>query len=86
MLKIKISSKRQATFPKQVCQSLGIQPGDTLMLDRKVEGDGEVWLLRTTKQLERPWLGSLQAYASGKPHDMESVRASIASARTNHLE
>ncbi len=78
MLKVRLSSKRQATFPKQVCESLGVRVGDSLLLDRRMESDGEVWVLRRAEEPSRPWLGSLRAYAVNKPHDMESVRASIA--------
>lgn len=77
MLKIKLSSKRQATFPKQVCESLGIEPGDEVLLDRRAENDREVWLLRPAKEADRPWLGSLRSYAVDKSHDMDDIRASI---------
>lgn len=81
MLKIRVSSKRQATFPKQVCDSLGIEPGDDIYLDRRVESDEEVWILKPSRETIRPWLGSLRRYAQGKPHDMDSIRASIAEGR-----
>ncbi len=81
MLKIKVSSKRQATFPKRVCESLGVGPGDEVLLDRRLEADGEVWVLKPAKETPRPWLGSLKAYAKGKEHDMSKVRESIARGR-----
>lgn len=81
MLKIKLSSKRQATFPKQVCESLGIEPGDDLLLDRRVEADREVWLLTPARAHLRPWLGSLGAFAKGNSHDMGSIRDSISRGR-----
>ena len=81
MLKIKVSSKRQATFPKQVCESLGIQPGDEIFLDRRVESDEEVWILKSSKEIIRPWLGSLRQFAHGKSHDMDSIRTSVVEAR-----
>ncbi len=81
VLKIKVSSKRQATFPKQVCESLGIQPGDEIFLDRRVESDEEVWVLKASKGLDRPWLGSLRKFGHGKSHDMEEIRGSIAKGR-----
>ena len=82
MVEVKMSSKRQATFPKRVCEALGIGPGDRLLLDRRVENGREVWVMRPTKEHARPWLGSLRAYAVGKPHDMESVRESVANKRS----
>ena len=83
MLKLKLSSKRQATFPKHVCTALGLEPGDEVVLDRRTEKCREVWVLRPAKEAARPWLGSLQSYATHKPHDMESVRASIARGRSS---
>jgi len=82
MLSIKMSSKRQATFPRQVCDSMGIGAGDTLMLDRRVDAGGEeIWVIRSGRKPARPWAGGLKAYADGKEHDMESVRESIAFGR-----
>lgn len=85
MLKIKVSAKRQATFPKQVCESLGIAPGDDLLLDRRVESGKSFWVIAPAKTAARPWLGSLRDYAKGKDHSMEGVRASIAKARQDDL-
>ncbi|MCC5838990.1 MAG: AbrB/MazE/SpoVT family DNA-binding domain-containing protein [Opitutales bacterium] len=84
MLRIKVSAKRQATFPKQVCESLGVEPGDDLLLDRREESDKSVWVLRPAKDVSRPWLGSLRKYAAGKDHGMESIRESIAKAREDN--
>lgn len=85
MLKIKVSAKRQATFPKRVCESLGVEAGDDLFLDRRFENDREVWVLTPAKKLSRSWLGSLRNYASGKDHDMDRIRESIARSRgTGH--
>lgn len=77
MLKVKMTSKRQATFPKQVCDSLGVQPGEDLLLDRQIENDQEVWVLIPAKRVSRPWLGSLREYASGKDHDLDKIRESV---------
>lgn len=81
MLKIKLTSKRQATFPKQVCESLGLEAGDEILLDRRTGDDGEFWVLQPAREASRPWLGSLRHYSANKKHDMESVRASIAGGR-----
>jgi len=81
MLKIKVSTKRQATFPKQVCESMGLKPGDDLYLDRRVENHREVWVLTPATKAARPWFGSLREYASGKTHDMDSIRESIGTQR-----
>lgn len=81
MLKIKLSSKRQATFPKKVCEALGVQPGDEISLDAREEAGGPVWVVKPAALKNRPWLGSLRSYARGKSHDMESIRNSIKNGR-----
>lgn len=86
MMRIKLSSKRQATFPKQVCESLGIQPGDEIVLDHRMEADSEVWLLKPAREESRSWLGSLRDYAAGKAHEMEAVCGSIARGRASGKE
>ena len=74
---VKLTSKRQATFPVQLCQDLGVTAGDDLILERKKIGGEIVWLLRPRKKTESKWFGALQKYAAGKDHDMESIRSSI---------
>jgi bifunctional DNA-binding transcriptional regulator/antitoxin component of YhaV-PrlF toxin-antitoxin module len=74
---IKLISKRQATFPVQVCRELGIQPGDELVLERKKIDEGYVWILRLKSRRPQTWFGRLNKYASGKRHDMEDIRESI---------
>ena len=81
MLKIKLSSKRQATFPKKVCEALGVQPGDEILLDAREEAEGPVWVVKPVAPRNRPWLGSLRAYAKGKSHSMDSIRDSIKNGR-----
>lgn len=81
MLKIKMSAKRQATFPKQVCDSLGVKAGEDLLLDRHVENNREFWVLKPAREVTRPWLGSLREYASGKDHNMDRIRESVSRSR-----
>jgi bifunctional DNA-binding transcriptional regulator/antitoxin component of YhaV-PrlF toxin-antitoxin module len=76
---IKLTSKRQATFPVQLCRELGIQPGDELVLERKELEEGPVWILTSQQQHSQTWFGRLSKYASGKSHDMEDIRTSIGS-------
>lgn len=33
-----LTSKRQATFPKETCESLGLKPGDLIELEPRDEG------------------------------------------------
>ena len=77
MLRVKVTAKRQVTFPRKVCESIGIRAGDEIVLERRNLGDGEVWCLRSERRPERAWLGALRGYARGKEHGMDAVRDSI---------
>jgi bifunctional DNA-binding transcriptional regulator/antitoxin component of YhaV-PrlF toxin-antitoxin module len=81
MLTVKLSSKRHATFPRSVCESLGLKPGDEIVLEPTITDGEESWALRPTKARQRPWLHRLNRYAKGEDHSMESIRASIATGR-----
>ena len=79
---IKLSSKRQATFPAEVCEALNVRPGDAIELIPKVEGGEKIWILRKRGAPRRPWFGVLRAYGkNAESHDMEAVRRSIAVGR-----
>lgn len=80
---IKLTSKRQATFPVELCEDLGLGPGDELELIPRVEGGERVWILQKRKTPQRSWLGCLSGYAANaEDHSMESVRESIRKGRT----
>jgi bifunctional DNA-binding transcriptional regulator/antitoxin component of YhaV-PrlF toxin-antitoxin module len=81
MTVIRLTAKRQATLPKQLCEEMGLQPGDALVVDQRVVDGRRVWLLSPAGHIEAPWFGSLKRYGQGRRHDMESVRASIARGR-----
>lgn len=79
---IKLTAKRQATFPAAVCRELGVRAGDTLVLERR-EVDGEpAWVLRKPIP-DWSWAGSLREYAAGRSHDWESVERSIERGRSD---
>lgn len=83
MSKIKLTAKRQATFPSKVCRELGVAPGDELELKpAKVRGES-VWVLKPASKSRSKWIGSLNRYAgnAGKDHSMESIRKSVAQGR-----
>lgn len=84
MKTIKLTSKRQATFPKELCEEMKLRPGDSVIVDPKIVDGERVWVVRPVRPVrvvETSWFGSLRRYAKGKPHDMESIRAGIAKAR-----
>jgi bifunctional DNA-binding transcriptional regulator/antitoxin component of YhaV-PrlF toxin-antitoxin module len=73
---IKLTAKRQATFPAALCREMGVQPGDRLVLERR-EIDGEAsWVLRRPAP-DWEWAGSLKEYGSGRSHEWEAIEASI---------
>ncbi len=77
---LKLTSKRQATLPKELCAELGVGPGDRLEATRLILDGEPVWVLRP-QNVDWEVLGSLARYARGRSHDMEDVRASIAAGR-----
>lgn len=77
MFRIKLSSRRRVTFPKQVCDALGVVSGDEILLEPRVDGSQEAWVLHSSKSQNREWLGCLSAYAEGKSHDMHDIRKSV---------
>ena len=76
---IKLTSKRQATLPVQLCRDIGVRPGDALIVERKKTDEGFVWTLKAKPRDASNWFGRLKQYAKDRDHDMESIRASIGS-------
>ena len=75
---VKLTSKRQVTFPVEVCERLGIEPGDMIDLIPQVENGEQYWLLQKRKIPVRPWLGTLKKYAQNvSDHSIEGIRESI---------
>jgi bifunctional DNA-binding transcriptional regulator/antitoxin component of YhaV-PrlF toxin-antitoxin module len=85
MTTLTLTSKRQATFPKETCEALGLKPGDVIELDSRDEGGTKVWILRPRPALERGWVGCLGTKAKAvADHSMEAVRKSISAGRGNN--
>ena len=79
---VKLTSKRQVTFPAEVCENLGIEPGDELELIPRTEDGERFWILQKRKTPARPWLGSLARYAkNAEDHSIEAIRESIRKGR-----
>ena len=74
---IKLTSKRQATFPAALCRELGVKPGDELVLERQSRENQVTWVLKHPAVESAPWFACLRAYGAGKKHDLESIRRSI---------
>ena len=82
MTAIKITAKRQVTLSKKLCEEMGLQPGDALIVDSRVVDGEKVWVIKPAADIETPWFGSLRSYAKDKGHDMKSIRESVAEARS----
>jgi bifunctional DNA-binding transcriptional regulator/antitoxin component of YhaV-PrlF toxin-antitoxin module len=82
MTLLTLTSKRQATFPKETCETLGLKPGDVIQLEPRDEGGTRVWVLRPQRARARDWVGCLGVRA-GKvmDHSMAAIRESIAAGR-----
>ena len=81
MSTIRLTSKRQATFPRAVCEEMDLKPGDTLDVEARVVDGERVWVLRPEPRADTSWFGCLRRYARGKRHSMSAIRKSIAEAR-----
>jgi len=81
MAAIRLTSKRQATFPRAVCEEMHLKPGDSLVIETRIVDGERVWVLRPERPPDTSWFGSLRRYARGKTHGMDAIRKSIANAR-----
>jgi AbrB family looped-hinge helix DNA binding protein len=77
-----LTAKRQATFPKEACETLGLKPGDTIELEPRTEDGEKLWVLRPRPVQARDWVGCLAAaFSDVTDHSMEAIRTSIAAGR-----
>jgi bifunctional DNA-binding transcriptional regulator/antitoxin component of YhaV-PrlF toxin-antitoxin module len=82
MATLRMTSKRQATFPKETCDALGLKPGDLIELEARNEGETKVWVLRPQPARTRKWLGCLGSGARNvTSHSLADIRESIAAGR-----
>ena len=67
---VKITSKRQVTFPAKVLNAMGVRPGDRLLIE-----EGPDRFLLRCQRVDPTRLGPLRALAEGKPPlDMTTFR------------
>jgi bifunctional DNA-binding transcriptional regulator/antitoxin component of YhaV-PrlF toxin-antitoxin module len=82
MTTLRLTSKRQATFPKETCEALDLKPGDVIELEPRDEGGTTVWVLRPRPTRTRDWVGCLGLRARKiKDHSLSAIRESIAAGR-----
>ena len=74
MSTMKVTTKRQATLPKRLCEEMNIRPGDRLEVE-PIEHDGErLWTIRLVGAPTLSFFASLRKYAIGKSDDWEEIR------------
>lgn len=77
-----LTSKRQATFPKETCEALGLKPGDVIELELRDDGGQKIWVLRPQPARTRSWVGCLGSRARPvTDHSLAAIRESIAAGR-----
>jgi bifunctional DNA-binding transcriptional regulator/antitoxin component of YhaV-PrlF toxin-antitoxin module len=82
MTTLTLTSKRQATFPKETCESLGLKPGDVIELEPRTEDGTKVWVLRLQSARTRAWVGCLGPRARKvTDHSLVAIRESITAGR-----
>jgi bifunctional DNA-binding transcriptional regulator/antitoxin component of YhaV-PrlF toxin-antitoxin module len=81
MATIRLTAKRQATLPRELCDELRVRAGDSLLVDARVVGGERVWILKPAPAAEPRWFARLRRYAKGKRHDLAAIRRSVEKAR-----
>ena len=70
-----LTAKRQATLPRELCEELGIHPGDQIDIERAVVDGQPVWLMKPHR-IDWSWIGAATVPATIS-HDLDDIRASI---------
>lgn len=65
-----LTAKRQATLPKLLCDELHVQPGDRIVLVRRVVNGEVLWALRP-KAPDLSWIGSAAPLVTRVPSEAE---------------
>lgn len=71
-----ITAKRQATLPVDLCEELGVGPGDRLRVERRRVAGQSVWVI-TGKKPDWSWFGRAGRFAKGKSHRWPDIERSI---------
>lgn len=81
MASVKITTKRQATLPKGLCDEMGLTPGDSLRVERRVVDGESLWVL-LPKRNPWSWAGRAKKYGMDKSHDLAEIGHSVGRARS----
>ena len=81
MQTLKMTTKRQVTFPVKTCEELNIKPGESIMIEkRKIDG-APAWVLLPPDQIDTQWFGAFKNYSKGKSNKISDIRNSIGKKR-----
>ena len=81
---IKLTAKRQATFPSQLCEDMGIRPGDQIQLIPSKRKGKRVWTMKPVRKETSSYLGILRKYVKkgtrpwSREHDGDATGAAWA--------
>ncbi len=74
-MRIKLTAKRQATFPRELCEEMRLEPGNAILVEPAVLEGRKVWVLSPQPAcFGEGWTGVLRRYAAAQPHSMVKVR------------
>lgn len=79
-MRIRMTTKRQATFPRQLCEEMRLEPGHAIQVEAATLDGQRVWVLSVPPEPPKmDWVGSLRrhAKAGAGAHSMEAIRAKI---------
>ncbi len=78
-MRIRMTTKRQATFPRRLCEEMRLEPGNALQVEPATLDGRRVWVLSAPPEPpDMSWVGSLRRHAgSSRALSMEAVRAKI---------
>jgi len=74
---ITITSKRQATLPRELCRELRLEPGDRLNVEKRVVDGVAMWCLLRPRKTRLACFGVLRKAVQGKSHDLKAIRKAI---------
>jgi bifunctional DNA-binding transcriptional regulator/antitoxin component of YhaV-PrlF toxin-antitoxin module len=77
---VKITSKRQATLPRQLCDEMRLSPGDSIEVEPIVHNGERMWVMRPIHDPDLSFFGCLRGHAKKTPVDMDRIRDDIVKA------
>jgi bifunctional DNA-binding transcriptional regulator/antitoxin component of YhaV-PrlF toxin-antitoxin module len=80
-MRIKMTTKRQATFPRKLCEEMRLEPGHAIQVEQATLDGQRVWVLSTVAEPpEMAWVGALRRYAGKGARSLSMARMRIVEA------